>query len=244
MIVNVLKIEKQTGSEKIVLYPSLILVGNKTYLIDCGYEETFDELCFGLENEGIKINNLTGVIISHDDIDHLGALKKIKDRNKNLKIFSSSIERSSICGDIKSERLAQAENILDAASDKAAALNFIDRLKKIQRVNVDKTFEDGETFENDIKVIHTPGHTMGHLSFFCEKERTIIAGDALVIVGDEFEIANPHFTLDLPQALRSVKIIRDLNPQKIICYHGGAVSEHINEKLERLISRYELTHHF
>lgn len=244
MIVNELKIEKQIGSGKIVLYPSLILTGNKSYLVDCGYEETFDELCSALQNVGVNINELTGVIISHDDIDHLGALKKIKDKNEKLRIFSSAIERSSICGHIKSERLIQAENSLNAALDKTDALNFIERLRNIQRVDVDKTFEDGETFENDIKIIHTPGHTTGHLSFFCEQESTVIAGDALIVVGNEFEIANPEFTVDLPRALKSVKIIQDLNPKKIICYHGGAVSDRIKEKLESLISRYELTDHF
>jgi glyoxylase-like metal-dependent hydrolase (beta-lactamase superfamily II) len=89
----------------------VIQVNNKNYLIDCGYEETFDEFVSVLNTLGIFINDLHAILISHDDIDHLGALHLFKSINKDLLIYCSKIEEPSVSGKIKSERLNQAENI-------------------------------------------------------------------------------------------------------------------------------------
>src|SRR5690606_23623820 len=149
------KIEKVLDNGRIILYPTLIQVNNKYYLIDCGFEETFGEFVAALDRLGVSIEDLHAIIISHDDIDHLGALHLFKNINKGLIIFCNEIEEPSVSGKIKSERLVQAESSLVQIPEdyKSWAMDFIQRLKRIQRLEVDFTLKDNDKIDQDIVVI-------------------------------------------------------------------------------------------
>lgn len=237
MNVEVLRIEKKIDGEHVVIFPVLIQIAGRNYLVDCGYDETSDELQRELNAFGVDSGDLTGVIITHDDHDHLGGLRQLKQKNNNLKVVCGEHEKDSVSGKIKSERLVQAENSLTTIPEeyKSWALNFIEKLKKVQRFAVDEVLCDNAIFEDALIAVHTPGHTKGHISLFLPKEKTVITGDALVIENGAFNIANPAFTLDMQQALKSAEKIKNLNPLKIICYHGGIMDENVNEKLEDLL---------
>lgn len=240
MNVYTFRIEKTLALKHIVLYPTVIQAGNKNYLVDCGYEETFEDFMAGLKALGIGIQDLHAIILSHDDIDHLGALHQFKSHHPELLVYASVIEEPSVSGKIKSERLEQAENSLEQVPPeyKNWALDFIEQLKNIRRLEVDRMVSDNELIEPGVVVIHTPGHTKGHISLFIPGEDILIANDAVVIEQGELDLANPAFTLDMVQAVKSVEKIRALNPRKIICYHGGIMTENIPDKLDALIKKY------
>lgn len=240
MKIQAFNIEKVIDNEEISIFPTLIQQGGRNYLIDCGYIETQTEIENSLKDFGVAITDLTGIIITHDDYDHLGGLAGLKQLNPDIKVFCGNLEEDSVSGHVKSERLIQAENSLLTIPDeyKNWALNFIAKLERVERVSVDTVLCNNEIFENKLQIIHTPGHTKGHISLFYSTEKTLIAGDALVIENGEFNIANPAFTLDMNQAVESVKKIKNLAPRKIICYHGGIVETEIDTKLQKLINRY------
>jgi glyoxylase-like metal-dependent hydrolase (beta-lactamase superfamily II) len=241
MNIKTFEIVKEIDNNKVILYPTLLEIKGKYFLADAGYEETFPDFIAALKEFDVEPADLFAILVSHDDIDHIGALKLFRDSNPNLMIYCSEIEEPSITGRIKSERLEQAEQSLSALPEmhRPWALQFIDRLKSIQRVNVDAVLKDCDIIENEVTVIYTPGHTKGHISFYLPGEKTLIANDALVIEDDGFNIANPMFTLDLDQAIRSVERIMELQPERIICYHGGIANDQIPRKLESLIARYK-----
>jgi glyoxylase-like metal-dependent hydrolase (beta-lactamase superfamily II) len=240
MKVTTFKIEKIINSVQVTLFPTAVQVNNKNLLIDCGYEETFDEFVTELETIGISLNNLHAIIISHDDIDHLGALHLFKKANKDLQVYCSNTEEPSVSGKIKSERLIQAENSLENLPEeyKEWARNFISQLSSIQRVPVDQTLGENDRILDELIVINTPGHTKGHISIYIPSENTVIANDAIVIEEEELNIANPQFTLDLHTAVNSVEKIRDLKPRKLICYHGGILTADLEIKLNNLLAKY------
>lgn len=89
--------------------------------------------------------------------------------------------------------------------------------------------------------IHTPGHTDGHVSFFREADRLLIAGDAFTTVRQESalavlsqrpEIHGPpmYFTTDWAAAERSVRALQSLKPAVAVTGHGVPMS---GELLER-----------
>ena len=82
---------------------------------------------------------------------------------------------------------------------------------------------------------HTPGHAPGHVSFWRDSDRTLLAGDAVITTGQEsaYEVAlqtlemhGPprYFTPDWDAAERSVRRLADLNPNTIVSGHGTPVS--------------------
>ena len=81
-------------------------------------------------------------------------------------------------------------------------------------------------------LIHTPGHTPGHVSFFRETDRTLLVGDAFCTTKPEsFFAANfaqpaelhgppAYFTSDWGDAMRSVQKLAALAPKTVATGHG------------------------
>lgn len=202
-----------------------VLVGTEAgnFLVDCGYEETAGQLVEKLREAGVDESALTGLIITHDDHDHMGGAAELKRLNPRLKIYCGAEEASSVSGRVKSERLIQAENSLDSMPERARgwAMAFIEMLRITPKVPVDVTLGDGDEIAVGIIAVSTPGHTKGHISIYLPECRTLITGDALVLADGRLTIANPQYTLDLERANESAQKILNLNAQTVICYHGG-----------------------
>lgn len=233
-------IEQEVAGQIISLCPTVIKTADEVLLVDCGYEETYNQFKVELARLGTPVEAITKIVIRHDDIDHLGALPLFVSENPNIQVYCSSIEKSAVTGETESERLVQAETSLQQLPTeyRSWAENFIRRLNNIKRIPVDHTLEEGDYVVEDVEVIHTPGHTKGHISLFDHKTKTLIANDALVVEEDRLNIANPQFTLDMRQAIASAKKIKQLQPAKIICYHGGSFDSTIDLALEDLIKYY------
>lgn len=239
---HILEIEFSFNREKNVLYPVVLQTDQQLVLVDCGYAGFLPLLEKAFLKHQLALDQLTGIIITHHDIDHMGALAELKKNVPSLQIYSSAMEAPFISGKQKSLRLIQAEQMLESIPEeyKTGALQFIELLKGMQTVAVDQFLAlDREVdWLKGIEVIHTPGHMPGHISLYIPQNKTLIAADALVIENGRLEIANPQFTLDLDEALRSVKKLKQLEIDQLICYHGGSMQKDITGQLEQLLMRY------
>ena len=96
-------------------------------------------------------------------------------------------------------------------------------------------------------VLHTPGHTPGHVSFFRESDRTLIVGDAFCSTKPEsfFEAAlvqqpelhgpPAYFTSDWNAAKQSVKQLAALRPLTVALGHGKPLSgSNVANELQQL----------
>ena len=72
-----------------------------------------------------------------------------------------------------------------------------------------------------MRVIATPGHTMGHMSLYIDKYKLLIAGD--LFMKEDNKITNCPKVLNYNQEiyLNSLKKIEDFPIERVICYHGG-----------------------
>jgi glyoxylase-like metal-dependent hydrolase (beta-lactamase superfamily II) len=242
MKVYVLEVGFSFNGKDDALYPVILEHEQEMILVDCGYAGFLPLLEQVAQLKGISLQKLTGILITHHDIDHMGALAEFKREFPGLKIYSSVIEERYISGKQKSLRLVQAENMYDSLPEeyKPGARHFQDMLRAMEPVEVNQTLLENEPLPilNDVHVIATPGHMPGHISLYLKESKTLIAADALVVEGGELEIANPHFTLDLPLAIKSVEKLLNLEIDKIVCYHGGVVEDNIHQKISDLLSRY------
>lgn len=235
-----LEITSSSFGQEVTLHPTVIQNHDEMLLIDCGYEGSLELLSVAMEKNNLDINDLTGIIISHDDIDHLGGLFEIKEACPAVKVYSSSIEAPYVSGEQKSLRLQQSEDVFETLplEYRTWALEFQNSLKAIRRISVDHMLDVDTAYDENINIVHTPGHTPGHISLYIPAIKTLIANDALVIENGELEIANPQYTLDINQAIASIKKLSSLEINTLYCYHGGMVADHILEKLQKLLKRY------
>lgn len=82
--------------------------------------------------------------------------------------------------------------------------------------------------------IHTPGHSVGHISLWQEAERTLIVGDAFVTTAQESayavavqrpEMHGPpmYYTVDWDKARDSVERLAEIEPETVVTGHGEAM---------------------
>lgn len=146
------------------------------------------------------MKNLKNIIITHYDDNHIGSLYDFKVKYPQVNIIASEIESNYINGDIKSERLVQAEEMLERMPNEEKEFGkwFIQQLKNIRHIFVDEKVHDGQIILNgECQIVATPGHTSGHISLYFPDLHSVITGDAAVQDNGELVIANPNFCLDI-----------------------------------------------
>jgi glyoxylase-like metal-dependent hydrolase (beta-lactamase superfamily II) len=103
----------------------------------------------------------------------------------------------------------------------------------------------------DWRYLHTPGHAPGHVSFWREKDKTLIAGDAFVTTKQESAlsvmlqskiISGPpkYFTYDWKKSEESVKSLVALQPETIATGHGQPMNgEEMLDELTELKENFK-----
>jgi glyoxylase-like metal-dependent hydrolase (beta-lactamase superfamily II) len=103
-------------------------------------------------------------------------------------------------------------------------------------IEVDQPLHDGQVvvLAGDppvtIRVIHTPGHTRGHLSFYVEETKSIITGD--MAAGHSTIIIDPPEG-DMTAYMESLQKLVALEPKVLLPAHGTMIANGI-ERLDAL----------
>lgn len=238
-----LEIEFEYNGQNQVITPTIVQDERDTILIDCGYPNFMPLLEEAAGRHGISLDSITRLIVTHHDMDHIGSLAALKRAFPHIEIISHELEAPYIAGTRKSLRLEQAESTLEAlpAEAKPHAEQFIRFLQSIEPVAVDRTVYSGERLPwcGGIEIIHTPGHMPGHISLYLPASKTLIAADAVVIEEGRLAIANPQYTLDPDEAIRSVERLLDYDIEELVCYHGGVFQGEVKQALRQLIHAYK-----
>ncbi|GAB3204219.1 glyoxylase-like metal-dependent hydrolase (beta-lactamase superfamily II) [Pontibacter aydingkolensis] len=100
--------------------------------------------------------------------------------------------------------------------------------------------------------VFTPGHSPGHVSFFREEDRVLLAGDAfttrdaesaIAVMTEKREVHGPpnYYTPDWGNAHRSVETLLNLNPKIAATGHGMPMKgEELTRQLENLVKNFWL----
>lgn len=219
-----------------VIHPVVIESSSGLILFDAGYPGQLPDFEAALDEVGLSLSDVKTIVVSHHDHDHIGSLNEFLARIPDLRIVASEQDAPCIEGESASLRLLQAEEFNRTLSGEARAFGeqFAQYLRSINISPVHEIVHDGEAICEGVRVVATPGHMPGHLSLFLEDERVLLAADALAIEEGEPVIANPQYTLDMSEAIRSTRKIKDLLPKKIVCYHGNTFQGDIASALDRI----------
>ncbi len=208
------------------LHPVLLPGDTDTVLVDCGYPGSLELLEAELSARGASLAQVTKLVLTHQDDDHMGAAAELKERYPALQILASETEAPYISGERKNLRLRQAEEMQEQLPEdqREFGLQFCRRLRRVPPVAVDRPLHPGEQFGwgGGCEILGTPGHTPGHISIRAQNGEYLIAGDAAVVEDGALAVANPEFCLDLNEAVRSLERLRAASCRRYLCFHGGA----------------------
>ena len=220
------------------IQPTLIWDDETVILVDTGFPGQLHELRKAMDEAGIPFSKLSKVIITHQDVDHIGGLQEIlKGSDHKIEVIAHKEEKPFIEGEkplqkMTPERLARMFGDISTEERKEAEFNFLESLKS----NVDKTVDDEEVLPycGGITVIHTPGHTHGHICLYLSQYKTLISGDALNVVNGELVGPNAEYTPDMVMAKKSLEKLTRYDIETVICYHGGVYQENAKERLQEM----------
>ncbi|HEV1997585.1 MAG TPA: MBL fold metallo-hydrolase [Candidatus Dormibacteraeota bacterium] len=94
---------------------------------------------------------------------------------------------------------------------------------------VDRVLRDGDMVGN-FRVVHSPGHTLGHVIYFRESDRLAIAGDIVSNLNPytrRVRLAEPPemYSTDPEQNRRSLRTLIQLDPAVVCFGHGPPLRE-------------------
>ena len=218
--VEMLEIKGENGT----LYPVLAWDDHDIVLVDTGMPGQIELIRGAVSEAGFSLEKLTKVILTHQDMDHIGCAKILSELG--AEILAHEEEAPYIQGDKTSVRIAAMESRLEELDEGERA--FYERVKQgapLFYVKIDRLLKDNETlnFCGGIKIIHTPGHMPGHIALLLQDSNILVAGDASNIDDGRLVGANPQYTQDVPTAQRSLQKMLDMNPSGFVCYHGGYI---------------------
>jgi glyoxylase-like metal-dependent hydrolase (beta-lactamase superfamily II) len=217
-----------------VIHPTLIWDEENMILVDTGFPGQLPEFRAAIEGLGLNADRLSKVIITHQDRDHIGGLPEIVTVSTlKVEVLAHPAEMPYIQGDETFIKHLPADNSLEIEQVPTTAKPAVEQFA---RAKVNRLVTDGQILPycGGIIVIHTPGHTPGHICLYHKKSRTLISGDALNIVEGRLTGPNPQHTHDLDRATKSLKKLSLYDIQSVICYHGGLYRGAAKQRISEL----------
>ncbi|MFC0211531.1 MBL fold metallo-hydrolase [Paenibacillus chartarius] len=213
--VKAVKLDMDAGGRSFVVHATLLWDERDVILVDTGIPGQIERIRDTLAAEGFPLDRLTKVIITHQDLDHIGGLPGLVGAtNGRIEVLAHELTKPYIQGEAP----------------------LLKRGIVVPPARVDATLQDGDILPycGGIRVVFTPGHTPDHICLYHEPSRTLISGDALTSHEGTLMPPDPNFTPDMEEARRSVAKLLPLPIETIITYHGGVCTERLQERLAEI----------
>jgi len=160
---------------------------------------------------GLTSKSIKTILLSHGHLDHAGNLAKLKHWT-GAQVMAHPLEQSHIDGTFPYQGI-------NRWCGRAEALGR--GVFRYQTAEIDEPWSDGQWLPlwGGLRVIHLPGHTLGHCGFFSEKHKLLFCGD--MMASYFFDTHRPWPVLNTaPELLAtSAEKIRQLKPRWILPFH-------------------------
>lgn len=199
-------------------------------LIDTGMPAHATLILDALKKRNIALHQVRRIIITHCDLDHSGSAAQLR-RATGATVVAHSVEKAYL----EQPRLRQPALWLRPLFFVMGQFpSFYHR-----PVTVDQLVVDGDETPEGFTIVHTPGHSPGHISLLHKQKRFLIAGDALVNRNNKLTGNESPFTPDKKNAQRSVwKIAKKYGDDfdTIVFGHGEPILQNGGQKVKSLAS--------
>lgn len=213
------------GVHKFDTYANTYLVtGQRLVLVDATKDADAKGIFAGLAEARVKPTDITTIVVTHTHPDHVTGLAALKEKTR-AKVVAHEVEAPFIA--------------------RTTVYPGPPGPQKHVAVPIDRTVRDGESFDG-LTVIHTPGHTPGHMSLLDKERSLLIAGDAVCTGDDHGPIdralglgpMDDAYNIDPRQHRQSIKKLARFDFENLVCGHGppivGGAGEKVKEYAKKL----------
>ncbi len=205
---------------------------NGPVLIDTGMPDSAPKILAALEEKGLAPADVQKIIVTHKHIDHTGSLAALK-RATGAPAAMHPVDAAQV-------RIGVAMHPVKTAPGLFSHLMafMIRRMPAdLEAAEVEEEVGEGDRLPlaGGIEVLHTPGHSAGHISLFMPRDGGIlITGDAANHV---MGLRMPPIFEDSAAGMASLRRLASMEFDKAIFFHGksllGSASRRFAEKWGR-----------
>lgn len=193
---------------EMTLNPVAVETQKGLLLVDVGLPDGIDDLAAGLDSEGLALEDVWAILVTHQDLDHAGCLATVIEHT-DATVFAHETEAPYLEGETELVK-SSAEQPME-----------------LEPTTVDVTLTGGETFATaagPMQTVATPGHSPGHISLYFPDAELLVSADALNV--DDGNLIGPRedVTADMETAWDSVGRLTEFDIAETFCFHGGYVN--------------------
>jgi len=190
-------------------------------LIDAGMPRSEKKILVYMVTLGKSEGDLKRILLTHSDVDHVGGLAALA-RASGARTYAGQIEAEAIAAGRPSRQIHSS-----GLSLRRLLFALLSPFFKAEPYQVDEILEEGQTLPalGGLRVMLTPGHTPGHISFYSPTTGVLFCGDSMVAGEDFLQGSRPEVTWDPAQARESVQKQAELGATIVCSGHGPVVRE-------------------
>ncbi|MGB9919387.1 MAG: MBL fold metallo-hydrolase [Moorellales bacterium] len=224
-----------------------LLPGDPLTLIDAGpyLEEAWQTLREALRAQGFRVGSLRRILLTHSHPDHSGLARRLQEES-GAEVYLHPREHQKLGIEYREEPpwlLAcgiPPELIQEAARSREWDSRFLQPLPAVRPLG------EGDQIPGDgycLRVLHTPGHSSGHLCFYDPNPGLMWCGDTLL----EHITPNPMVepcraeangrTPSLSLYLSTLNRLADLEVRQALPGHGAAITSP-RERIRQMLAHH------
>ncbi len=195
-------------------------------LVDTGLKSAPKRILAALAGIGSAPSDVTRIVLTHGHADHAGGAKSLRETTQAPLAVHS--------GDADTVRAGQAP-LLDSST-------WLGRLRSrgtpADEAPVDEELHDGQVLEvgGGLQVLHTPGHSPGHVSLLHRRTGLLITGDAIWNMRGRRTWPVLAFCTDVALTKQTAQVLGELDYDLVAFTHGPDIRDGAREAVRGFLS--------
>ena len=222
--------------------------GDSSFLIDDGKTAILYDSGFGFTGFSVAENirqqlgtrPLDYIFLTHSHYDHALGSAYIKKMCPDAKVVAGSYAAKIF------EKPTAKAVMRDLDKKFAITCGIEDYEDLTDNLSVDIIVDDGDIIvagDMEFHIIALPGHTKCSIGYYLPSEKLLLSCETIGVYGGE-NIVVPSFLVSYEMTLRSISMVKELNPQNILVPHFGLLTgifvfQYLNQAETSAKSTYE-----
>jgi glyoxylase-like metal-dependent hydrolase (beta-lactamase superfamily II) len=200
-------------------------------LVDAGAKRAPKKVVAGLAHIGVAPDDVTRLLVTHAHPDHVGGLSGLRGRTGATVAVH---ER-----DAAYVREGKGP-VLD---HKTLGGRLMRRKGKSAPTPVDDELVDGQVLDvaGGLRVLHTPGHTPGHIALLHEPSRVLITGDSVLNAFNRMRWPAGWLCTDAALNRRTASALADADYEVAAFTHGPEIRDRARETVRGWLAERSVT---